>query len=120
MSWRIEFKHESLKDLKLSLDQGPIFLLDGEEVQSLNEVFIAAVGSLKIFIYSDEHPPPHFHVKYNGEENSFSIIDGSPLYPNNGLKKYFRNIKKWFNQNKDLLKDTWNENRPSDCPVGCI
>ncbi len=111
---------DRLQDLKSSLDSGPLYLINGQEVQDLNEVKIAGIGALKVYIYSNEYPPPHFHVKYNGEENSFSIYDGNPLYPNNGLKQYYRNVKKWFKGNKAKLILAWNDNRPADCPVGEI
>lgn len=120
MDWIVDFNDECLDDLKSSLDTGPIYLFDGQEVQGLNEELIASIGALKVYIYANEHPPPHFHVKYNGEENSFSIHDGNPLYPNNGLKMYFRNVKKWFKGNKEKLISSWNDNRPTDCPVGEI
>lgn len=28
-----------------------------------------------IFMYFDDHNPPHFHVKYNEERAVFSILD---------------------------------------------
>src|SRR5690606_38326621 len=36
---------------------------------------VAHVSGLKIEIYSNEHPPPHFHVKSPNVDASFSIDD---------------------------------------------
>lgn len=76
-------------------------------------------GAMAIHIYSDEHPPPHFHVKYGSEENSFRIDDGTPLYAK-GLNKYFKSILRWHQKHKPDLISYWNSTRPSDCPVGPI
>jgi Domain of unknown function (DUF4160) len=40
---------------------------------------IATVYGLAIKIWADEHPPPHFHVAYQGEDASFSILDCTRL-----------------------------------------
>jgi len=115
-----EFNDSCIEDLESCLDQGPIIEFNGRELRQLLEEEIDRIGKLKVIIYSSEHPPPHFHVKYDGEENSFSISACSPLYPNGGLKQYFRNIKKWHSNNRTNLISAWNRLRPSDCPVGPI
>lgn len=77
------------------------------------------MGPLAIHIYANEHPPPHFHVKYGREENSFRIDNGAPLYAQ-GLNKYFKSILKWHREHKEDLIAYWNECRPSNCQVGPI
>lgn len=91
---------------------------DGTELGYFQKRRVSAQGNLKMFVYADEHPPPHFHVIYNDEENSFRLDDATPLFPNGGLRKWFKNIKKWHGKNKQELYAAWNENRPTDCPVG--
>lgn len=125
MTWKIKFESESLISLETGMKRGYIIELaeersDGNEYVYFEKATIGALGGLKMHIYADEHPPPHFHVKYNGEENSFRIDDASPLYPNGGLKKWFKNIKKWHMQNKIELIYAWNSMRPEGCPVGPI
>jgi len=125
MIWKIEFNSESILDLEYGMKKGHIIELaeerdDGCEYVSMQKAAVGALGGLKMHIFANEHPPPHFHVKYNGEENSFRIDDASPLYPDGGLKKWFKNIKKWHKQNKDELIETWNTMRPDECPVGPI
>lgn len=118
--FEFEFKDKCVSELKSCFDQGPIVLYQGQETRSLNEEQIARIGGLKVSILANEHPPPHFHVEYNGEDNSFSIEDGCPLYPSNGLKQYFRNVRKWYLRNRTTLVDVWNRTRPANCPVGPI
>jgi len=121
----VEFKSESLILLEKGMQRGHIIELkeesnNGREVARIEKAAAGTLGSLKVHIYANEHPPPHFHVKYNGEENSFSIHDASPLYPDGGLKKWFKNIKKWHLENKSDLIAFWNKMRPDGCPVGPI
>ena len=85
--------------------------------QSANEVVVKQFNGLKVEIFSDEHPPPHFRVSKNGETNNFRIADGEPLY-DRGLGRYWTKIRKWHAKNKSLLINKWNEMRPTDCPVG--
>lgn len=80
-------------------------------------------GGLRVEVYPDEEPPPHFHVvqgKGQGEHRpKFSIADGSHL-GGKGLEKFHGNIKKWAIKNYEELVRAWNETRPDDCPVGPI
>ena len=73
-------------------------------------------SGLKIEIHANEHPPPHFHVECAAGEASFRISDGTKL--NGDLESEARVIRKWHAKNKDKLIRTWNESRPTDCPVG--
>ena len=76
--------------------------------------------SLKGEICSDEHPPPHFHVKCHGEEASFSILDGTRLAGITGLERYDNVIRKWWKENRRALCEIWNKSRPTDCAVGPV
>lgn len=118
MIWIVPFDDPCIEELMDSLELGPIVELDGQEAHLLNEELVSCIGGLSVHVFADEHPPPHFHVKFNGEENSFSINDCTPLYPQNGLKSYFRNIRKWHRDNKKRIVRAWNDNRPDGCPVG--
>src|SRR5579862_1398312 len=59
--------------------------------------------NLKGEIRSDEHPPPHFHVKCDGENASFSILDGTRLPGVAGLERYDRLIRKWWEKHRREL-----------------
>lgn len=121
--WIVNFSSSCVQELMGCLDYGPIKQLaeegDGKhELRFIQKGLFAKHNGLTILIYANEHPPPHFHVKYNGEENSFTITDAAPLYPNGQLSRYFKNIKKWHKNNKEELINEWNRFRPSGCPVG--
>ncbi|GMQ49376.1 DUF4160 domain-containing protein [Vibrio sp. 10N] len=74
-------------------------------------------GGVKIEIFSDEHPPPHFHVKSGDIDASFSIEDCS-VVDGTVRNKELKAIKFWHNSLKQKLIEVWNETRPSDCTVG--
>src|SRR4051794_28885885 len=49
---------------------------------------VAQVKGLSIKIWADEHPPPHFHVDYQGQSASFSILTCERLRGVSGLERY--------------------------------
>jgi Domain of unknown function (DUF4160) len=119
-----DFHHDCVNELRESF-RSPIIQLadetdDGLERISIEKQAIARFDGLSVHVYADEHPPPHFHVRWNGEERSFSIDTCSPLHASGGLARYLKNIKKWHKKNQRLLVEAWNANRPADCPVGPI
>ena len=77
------------------------------------------INGLHVSFRSDEHPPPHFHVKGNGIDASFSITTGEHLVGTLDAK-HRRAVTFWFKHSRRLLIDTWNRTRPIDCPVGPI
>jgi hypothetical protein len=114
----IAIEGELAEEFAESFRQGPILNDAGRRL--LNEVLVDKIEGLKIKIWADEHPPPHFHVEYQGENASFSILDGTRLPDVSGLERYERNIKAWWAKNKNLLIRKWNSSRPTDCQVGPI
>lgn len=115
--WCVQVDEVLMQQLLDSFQMGPIIEHDGQELFILEEVFVAELCGLKFELFSNEHPPPHFRIIYNGQSNNFTIKDCQPLN-GNGLKKFFKNIQKWHIENKVMLIETWNRTRPSDCPVG--
>jgi hypothetical protein len=113
--WNIVVSEELTKELEDCFLIGAI--VDDSGIRYLTEALVDRFNGLKIEIFSNEHPPPHFRVCYQGECNNFTINDCSPLN-GDSLKLYFRNIKKWHLKNKNTLITFWNEKRPTDCPVG--
>jgi hypothetical protein len=91
-----------------------------EEPTGLAYNMVARVNGLAIKIWADEHPPPHFHVAYQGQDASFSIEDCSRLPGVNGLERYEKAIYEWWAYNKHKLIEVWNASRPTHCPVGPI
>lgn len=122
MTKRIEIKvHGPLVD-SLSRE---IFRVDGRPPSqnfnpSLVYHLVERVNGLSIIIWADEHPPPHFHVKYQGQDASFSILDCSRLPGRSGLERYEWTIRNWWASHRVELAQKWNDLRPADCPVGTI
>lgn len=113
--WNVSIPDELVEDLYECFSMGPIINDDG--LRFIIEDVFDRVGGLKIDVFSNEHPPPHFRVCFQGECNNFTINDCTPLN-GSSLSKYFRNIKKWHKNKKEMLIKFWNDKRPSDCPVG--
>jgi hypothetical protein len=80
---------------------------------------VANVNNLKIDIYPNEHPPPHFHIKSNEINASFSILN-CELLKGNIPPKDLKKINAFYTLNKSLLIETWNNLRTDDCKVGII
>lgn len=74
-------------------------------------------GGVKIEIFSNEHPPPHFHVKSGDIDASFAIEDCS-IVDGSVKNKDLKSIKYWHERLKPKLIEVWNDTRPSDCNVG--
>lgn len=79
---------------------------------------VARFMSLRIEIRSDEHGPPHFHVISERKGASYTIETCERMAGKLDLNE--RLLKKWWNKNKGKLLQTWNETRPTDCPVGVM
>lgn len=77
------------------------------------------VAGLRIEIFSNEHAPPHFHIRANGINAVFSISDCSLIQGEIGDREY-KMIKWWYRRSRKKLIEFWNNTRPSDCKVGSI
>lgn len=113
-TWTVSVTGQMLQEMDKSFDLGPMLDLAG--TRSINEAQVSKLKGLKIEIFSNEHPPPHFRVSYNGETANFRIKDCIKI--NGKLDKWEKNIKAWHTKNKDKLILHWNKSRPSNCPVG--
>lgn len=116
--WAVEFNDaESVTELSDSLQQGP--MINERGIRKLEEKVVDVFNGLKVEIFADEHPPPHFRISWAGETNSYSIETGEPLYQEpKTLSRFRHNIRKWHRKNKAKLIKFWNDFRPTDCPVG--
>ena len=113
--WIVDVTDETaLQHLEDSLLQD----LSGDSPDTLLRVReeIARFGSVKVCVFSNEHPPPHFRVSYQGETANYQISNCSKL--NGHLERFDRSISRWYADNKLVLVETWNRNRPTNCPVG--
>ena len=114
----LQIPSELVDSLEKGFNQGA--MLNAQGLRSLSEVTIARVNRMSIVIQADEHPPPHFHVRFAGENASFDIASGNRFRNVRGLEKYEHNIQKWWSENYCILIRVWNETRPYNCPVGLV
>lgn len=113
--WKIQIPDNLAKELEDCFEKGAI--INDAGARYLTEEVFDRLNGLKIEVFSNEHPPPHFRVCFQGECNNYTIEDCTPIN-GNGLSTYLRNIKKWHKKNKKELIIFWNKKRPTDCPVG--
>lgn len=116
---KVEFENESvdslLSDMNLAemLEPKP-----GRRKSDHMEFLVARFHGIKIEVFANEHPPPHFRVKTNAGTGNFSIDTCEPLHGADAVMRRHREIKRWHEKNRQLLINRWNETRPSDCTVG--
>ena len=118
MKFTVSIPEALVDELLESFNQGPMMTDSG--LRMLNEEQVVRINNMSLMIFADEHPPPHFHVKFAGENASFSLADGKRLPGVKGLEKYDRNVLKWWAQHRCDLVRTWNSTRPTDCQVGPV
>ncbi len=90
---------------------------DGELILLEIKQLVARINGLKIEVYADEHPPPHFHVKAPDINVSFSIEDCSLLKGKISAGAE-QKVRYWHRHSKATLIEAWNSTRPSNCTVG--
>lgn len=117
--WAVSVPGALLDELAESIRLGPIIeVKDGNAMRFLTEETVARINGLKLEIFSNEHPPPHFRVKYQSSTANFEIADCSRINGSGEVLKYEKNIRLWWQDHKQTLIETWDRLRPSDCPVG--
>jgi hypothetical protein len=113
---------ESIDEWALWLEailHGPcsIFTRDGESILLQNKQLVDRLDGLRIRIYPDEHPPPHFHVTSPNVNASFAIED-CRLLSGRAAPESLQKIKHWHKFSKPTLIEVWNATRPTNCTVG--
>ena len=58
-----------------------------------------------VTMYSNDHPPPHFHVRCGGHEAKF-LLDG-PLYEGSLPRRKRKLVRKWARLHEDELAACW-------------
>jgi len=68
---------------------------------------VAIINGIKVELYFDEHPPPHFHCRYAEfiaqiDIETIEVIKGTLPIPQ------LRSVREWASSRRDKLKDAWN------------
>jgi hypothetical protein len=115
--WSVDF-NESAALTSLHDD---LFRLDTARNKSSGdriEFLVDRYHGLKIEIFANEHPPPHFRVSCGAGTANYRIDNCEQL--NGTLIREYRTIRKWHASHVDELIVVWNRSRPTDFPVGPI
>jgi hypothetical protein len=70
---------------------------------------------ISIYLYFREHPPPHFHARYGGEEASISIEDLS-VVEGRLSPRALGLVIEWATQRREELLAAWNRARSLEPP----
>ena len=121
--YRVDLPSDMCDELADSFYMGSIIEITNDEpIYFLTEAHVDRINGVKIEIFSNEHPPPHFRVKYQGSTANYRIADCTRINGSGQVLHYEKNIQHWWKKNryanKQKLIDFWDSNRPSDCPVG--
>jgi hypothetical protein len=60
-----------------------------------------------IFMYFDEHNPPHFHAKYN-EDRAVISINELKVMEGRLPKRALSLVLEWANEHRDEMLSNWN------------
>lgn len=64
---------------------------------------LSIIDSIKIDVYSREHPPPHFHALY-AEYEELIVIDSLETYAGYLPKQQRKKVIEWAQDKKPFLK----------------
>jgi hypothetical protein len=79
---------------------------------------LGSTKHVKLEVFSNEHPPPHFRVSYGGRRANFEIATGQRLKDNAALDVKDRIIVDWWKVYRVDIANLWNETRPTGCTIG--
>ena len=72
---------------------------------------IKILNSIKIDVYSREHPPPHFHAIYS-EFEELIIIDSLETYQGKLPIAQRKKVIEWVKDRKDILLENFKRLNP--------
>ena len=104
--------HDAIRRLETELN---IILGFGYEQRKL----VGRVNGIKIEIYPNEHVPPHFHIT-SPELSATFEVETCDLVKGNADSSTYKKIRDFHSRNRDLIIETWNNLRPTNCKVGPI
>lgn len=80
---------------------------------------ITRIGNIKLEVFPNEHPPPHFHIKSPDMNATFEIVSGK-LLTGQVDSQIRKKVEYFHTTHKRTIIDVWNKLRPDNCPVGKI
>ncbi len=67
---------------------------------------ISSFYGIVIEMYFGDHPPPHFHARYGGEDAKVEIATGE-LLAGSLSKRASRLVREWTRQHRGELEANW-------------
>ena len=65
---------------------------------------ILTSNGFAVYIYDDEHPPPHCHVIFNNDDE---VVVGLPFLECWYGKTITKKVKRYLEDNLEILLETW-------------
>ncbi len=69
---------------------------------------IHTLTNCRIYIYADDHAPPHFHV-VGAESNALVLIEQLEVIAGLISRTDFAEAHEWAGRNRELLLQKWSE-----------
>jgi Domain of unknown function (DUF4160) len=69
---------------------------------------IADIAGAAVFVFPNDHPPPHVHVRFQGIAVRLRIADARPLDAAPAFPpRVLRDARAWLLQHRDMAADVW-------------
>lgn len=68
---------------------------------------LAIIDGIRILMYLNDHPPPHFHVEEAETFGVFEIASGR-MVRGNLDRRSRRKVEQWTEQHREALMTAWN------------
>lgn len=76
---------------------------------------ISEFYGIEIYMYPDDHPPPHCHAWYSGDWAVISLATGEPL-DGSLPKRALRLVRQWAKEHRSELYMNWDRVRNREAP----
>lgn len=68
------------------------------------------------YFYFEDHPPPHFHIRYGGGEVAVAILSGTAI--DGALpRRLARIVREWTQDHRDELYANWDRVQRDLSPI---
>jgi hypothetical protein len=68
---------------------------------------ISEFYGIVIEMFFSDHPPPHFHARYSGEE-ALIVIETGEVFAGSLPARALRLVREWLDEHRDELVANWN------------